>query len=78
MFRLGSFGRPGDEAGLGKMGLECGGGLSRIAEPRQVWEQGEVRPMTVSLETAGTWSQAQVYLEPTRPQAPNFDGDGEI
>lgn len=53
MFRLCSFGRPGDEAGLGKMGLECGGGLSRIAEPGQVWERGEVWPMTVSLETAG-------------------------
>lgn len=78
MFRLYSFERPRDEAGLGKTGLEFGGGLSWTAEPLQVWEQGEVQPMTVSLEMAGTWSQAQVYLEPTRPQAPNFDGDGEI
>lgn len=49
------------------MGLEFGGGLSRTAEPCRVWEQGEVLPMTVSPEMAGTWSQAQVYLEPTRP-----------
>lgn len=67
MFKPCSFGCPRDEAGLGKMGLEFGGGLSQTAEPCQVWEQGEVLPMTVSLEMAGTWSQAQVYLEPTRP-----------